>query len=132
MAKYSGKDLEVTYDGTAIEGYAQELNVPESQPAIETTSFGEADETYIASAVTGRKASLTALDDSTPANLHDVCVPGTSATLEWYPQGNSTGKPKKSAEAIVTDRNITYPVKDTVKLTVEFQLTGAVTESTVA
>ncbi|RLC72466.1 MAG: hypothetical protein DRI81_16330 [Chloroflexi bacterium] len=131
MAKYNSKALEITYNSVAIEGSGSSLDVDETQGAEDVTSFGEDDGAYIAGGVTHRKASFNAFaeDDDT---IYDELVPGTSSTLEWYPQGNSSGKPKKSVTAIVTSRKRSFGVGKAVLISSEFQLSGAVTDTVVA
>jgi hypothetical protein len=129
--KYSSQDLEITFNGTDITGDGASLDVDESEPAEDVTGFGDEDSEHIASGVTERKATYDGFD-STEETIYDALVPGTEGTLEWYPQGNSTGNPKKSVTAIVTNRKRSYKVRKAVALSAEFQLSGAVTDSTVA
>lgn len=131
MAKYNSQDLEITFNGTDITGDGSTLDVDESEAAEDVTSFGETDGTYIPSGVTHRKATYDGFDDDGEA-IYDALVPGTEGTLEWYPQGNSSGNPKKSVTAIVTSRKRSFKVAKAVALSAEFQLSGAVTDSTVA
>lgn len=131
MAKYNSKALEITFNSVAIEGSGSSLDVDEAQAAEDVTSFGEDDGAYIAGGVTHRKASFNAFAEDDDA-IYDALVPGTSATLDWYPQGNSTGKDKKSATAIVTSRKRAFGVGKAVLVSAEFQISGAVTDSVVA
>ncbi len=130
MAKYNSKDLDIVYNGTNIEGNGSSLDVDESQGAEDVTSFGDDDGEYVAGGVTHRKATFNAFaeDDDT---IYDALVPGTSATLEWYPRGNSVGEPKKSVTAVVTSRKRAFGVGKAVLISAEFQLSGPVTDSIV-
>ena len=62
----------------------------------------------------------------------NALTPGTSATLEWGPEGNTaaSGKPKYTATAIVKKRTRDASFNDINTATVEFQLQAAWTPAT--
>ncbi len=131
MTKYSGSDLEIDFDTVDISEHGASLDVDESHPAADVTGFTQDDGEYIAGGVTHRKISYAGFDDVAQA-VYIVLTPGNEGTLNWYPQGNSTGKPKHAVSAMVTSRKRGLKVGDKVALTAELQFTGAVTTTTVA
>ena len=48
-------------------------------------------------------------------------TPSVEGVLVWGPLGNSAGKPKYSAECVVSSVEIKYPYAEVVEVTVEFQ-----------
>lgn len=64
--------------------------------------------------------------------LWNALTPGTTATLEWGPEGNgaASGKPKYTASAMVKKRTKDQSYNDLATGTVEFQLQAAWTPAT--
>ena len=140
MAFVHGKNGYIQLDNSAgtltnISGISNEITYSQSIDTAETSVFGLSAKTYI----TGQNdatISLSGLYDATTAGVIegtiDALIAGTlaSATLDFGPEGNGTGKKKYSQEVIVTSYEIGVPVGDVVSLNVEFQRTGATTKST--
>ena len=59
-------------------------------------------------------------------------APGTTGTMDIFPEGNSSGQRKVSFIAIIKSRSLAMPYDDLATLSVSFEISGAVTESTVA
>ena len=131
MARYNSKDLEITFNGTALTSQGAALDVDESEDALEITGFGYDDDDYIGSGVGNQKATYNGYDDDSET-VFDALVPGTDGTLEWYPQGNTAGKPKRSTMAIVTNRKRGFKVKDKVAISATLQLRAGITDSVVS
>lgn len=130
MTKYSGSDLVMTFGGTTISDHGASLDVDEDHATPDVTAFGDDDGEYIASGVTHRKASFAGFDDSA-GTVYAAVAPGTPGTLLIYPQGNVTGYPRRSVNALVTKRKRGFKIGDKVALSVEFQMDGVLTADTV-
>lgn len=135
MARYSGKDLVIiwTPDGGSavnLEGDFRTLTVSQEVDTIDASAGNDTFRTYLAGLKDGT-VSLEVLDnDANAASFRSALAPGTTGTLEWRPQGTGTGKVTFSAPALVSSFETEYPYSEMVNISVEFQLTGAVTEST--
>jgi len=140
MAFVHGKNAYIQLDNSAgtltnLTSISNEISWSRSIETAETSVFGTSAKTYI----TGQNdatISLSGMFDATPSTTIegtiDALIAGTlaSATLEFGPEGNGTGKKKYTQEVIVTSYEIGAPVGDVVSLSVEFQRTGATTVST--
>lgn len=137
MAFIHGKNAYIRVDNasgtlTDLSSITNEISYSQSIETADTSTYGTNAKTYI----TGQNdatVSLTGLFDATSATVIegtiDALIAGTigSATLEFGPEGNGTGKKKYTMEVIVTSYEIGAPVSDVVSLSVEFQRTGATT-----
>lgn len=130
MTKYSGSDLVVTFGGTTISDHGASVDVDEDHATPDVTSFGDDNGAYIGGGVTHRKASFDGFDDTAGA-VYAAIAPGTSGTLLIYPQGNVTGNPRRSVNALVTKRKRGFKIGDKVALSAEFQMDGVLTADTV-
>jgi len=97
-------------DLTGAEQEDKEFIPSEREATIQIDCWDDADETIRA-----------AFENTTAA-----------ATTEWYRQGNSSGKPKKSASAFVTSISDPLPHNQGAALTISLRVSGATTHSTVA
>jgi predicted secreted protein len=112
--------------------YLDNVGFPRSVDTAETTTFGVAGsaKTYIVG-LSDASISLSGLFDATA----DGTLAGTlgqSATLsfEYGPAGDTGGYIKYTGEAIMKSYQVTAAVGDSVKASVELQVTGAVTRTT--
>lgn len=131
MAKYTGQNLAVSFGATTLTAnLVKSVTLPEKIDVYESSGAGDADKTYL----TGKKdktISLDLWDDSVPATLFALFSPGTEDTLIVYPQGNTSGKPKRTVTAIVTGRDRGVAHDGVVPVTVEMQGNSAVVDGTV-
>jgi len=58
-------------------------------------------------------------------------APRTTGTLDWYPEGTASTKPKHSAAAYISSRDRSYPYADVVTVSLGFQFDGAITDGAV-
>lgn len=130
MAKYSGKDMYISFGGVSVAGYGRSLEVNQSAADIDVTTYGSQDQEFIAGVV-GRSATLSVLDDDASPTVRNKFGPGSTGTLIWAPQGTASGKPKRTVgTAVVTEANESYPYDDAVVIEVTMRLSGSVTEGT--
>lgn len=140
MAFVHGKNAYIRVDNasgtlTDLSSITNEISYSQSIETADTSTYGTNAKTYI----TGQNdatVSLTGLFDAASATIIegtiDALIAGTltTATLEFGPEGDGTGKKKYTMEVIVTSYEIGAPVSDVVSLSVEFQRTGATTNAT--
>jgi hypothetical protein len=118
---------------TDISTYCDEVSMPEELDLVETTTFGATSKTYLVGFADG-KISISGNWDRTfdvqMAALKAAFRAGTitSASFEYGPEGASTGDKRYSGEVVLVNYEKNSAVKDQVKFSAEFQITGAVTD----
>lgn len=113
-----------------ISAYLDDISFPQPVETAETTTFGASSKTYIV----GLKDSTVSLSGKWDSTLDGYVAPalGQSATLsfEYGPAGSTGGNVKYSGEAIITSFDVSAPIGDVVTVSIELQVTGAVTRGT--
>lgn len=132
MAKYDGKDMVFKHGAfTFPTGTLVSVDWPEQRDELDVTGAAQDDKEFLPSE---RSATITvnAWDDA--ANTIHAAAPLNvdSVAIEFYPQGNSSGKPKRAATAFVTSRSRPVTHNQASAITITYRVTGAVTDSTVA
>lgn len=120
---------------TNISTYCDEVSMPEELELVETTTFGATSKTYLAGFADGKVTISGNWDrtiDGILSTLKDAFRAGTtqSVTFEYGPEGNSAGDVKYTGEVVLVNYEKNSAVKDQVKFSAEFQITGAVTTTT--
>lgn len=133
MAKYTGAALTAVFNLSAwAANYLKSAETNESAEVAESTGASDIDKTYEAT-VRDTDVTLELWDDATATTVWSKVEPATKSTLEIYPQGNSSGKPKLScANAIVTSRRRGVVYNSVVPVTVTLKCSGGLTETTVS
>lgn len=132
MAAYRGKDLSVVFDSQDVSGDGRSVSFEESGDALDSTTVGMDSREKIAGLIDG-SASFEAIDTTGAwAAPWQSLKPGTTGTLEVYPEGNSAGLRKISVAAVVTGRTLNVPYDDIATISASFELSGDITESTVS
>lgn len=113
-----------------ISAYLDDISFPQPVETAETTTFGASSKTYIV----GLKDSTVSLSGKWDSTFDGYVAPalGQSATLsfEYGPAGSTGGNVKYSGEAIITSYDVSAPIGDVVTVSIELQVTGAVTRGT--
>jgi hypothetical protein len=113
-----------------ISAFLDDISFPQPVETAETTTFGASSKTYIV----GLKDSTVSLSGKWDSTLDGYVAPalGQSATLsfEYGPAGSTGGNVKYSGEAIITSFDVSAPIGDVVTVSIELQVTGAVTRGT--
>ena len=129
MAFKSGKDSFFSVDGTDISSYVDSVSFSRDVNTLETTSFGSDQATYVVGiegmSISG-SGSWDATNDGTMAGLFD----GSQVAWEYSPD-NTSGQPKYSGNAFVTNYTIDSSATDKVSFSFSLIVTGAVTRGTV-
>ncbi len=120
---------------TDISDSCDSADNPEDLDLVETTPFGSTSKTYLAGFADGKFS----VGGSWNRTLHTFMTAikaafraGTlaSVSVEYGPEGDDTGDAKVAFEAVLISYKKNSAVKDQVKWEAEFQITGAVTDTT--
>ena len=132
MPAYRGKDVAVTFNAVDISGDGRSVSYEQSADILDDTTYG-ADERTKQGGLLDGSGSFEGLDVSGnfTAAWQEI-VPGASATMVIYPEGNSSGNRSISFTAVISNRALTMPYDDLSTLSMSFEISGAVTEGTVA
>lgn len=125
MAHYSGKQLYVSFKGTAISGDHRGMDVASGVKIEDTTAGADVAESHIV-LTTNATIDLTILDlDGAPGQaIRTLLVEGATGELLYGPEGNAATKPKFGCQATVTSVNKGYPYDGAVELKVTFTRNG--------
>jgi hypothetical protein len=129
MAEYTGKNLYITFDGNVLTGDQRTFTVTETMEVVDASAGADVARTYLTTLEDG-SATLELLHQEDGTVLWGNVDKGTSGTLIWAPEGTATGKAKHTVTAIVISREQSMPYDDVVALTIEFQFTGVVSDTT--
>jgi hypothetical protein len=119
---------------TDISTYCDEVGFPEEMDLVETTTFGATSKTYLLGFADGKITISGNWDRTIDVQLSAIKSAfraGTlaSVTFEYGPEGASSGDKKYTGEAVMVNYEKNSAVKDQVKFSAEFQITGAVTDT---
>lgn len=129
MARYSGASLYVSYNGTAL-SYVRNISFTDSANEIDASAATDTRETYVAGLI-GATWDVEILDDDTSNNNYNALAPQTEGTLIIAPQGTASGKRKITInQALVLERNPTYPYDDVVSISASGRLNSAASLAT--
>ena len=129
MAFISGKDSFFSVDGTDISSYVNQLSLSRDVNTLETTSFGSDQATFVVG-VEGLSISGSATFDATADGVFAGLFDGSTVAFDYRPN-NSSGLPKYTGNALVTNYTIDSNATDLVSVSFSLIVTGAVTRGTV-
>jgi hypothetical protein len=130
MANHTGVDGVVKV-GTNTVAEVRNWSINESADTIEDTTINDTSRTYQAG-LKSWNGSLTAFWDETDTNGQEALTVGSSAVLNLYPEGATTGDIYYSGTAIVTAAGINLQTNGMVERNISFQGNGALTRGTAA
>lgn len=131
MPAFRAKDLVVEFNAVDISGDGRSVSFEESADALDDTTYGLDDRTKQAGLKDG-SGSFEALDTTGAwATTWQEIVPGATATMSIYPEGNGAGARVLSFTALITARSVTYPYDDLATVSMSYEKSGATTEATV-
>lgn len=129
MARYSGKNLYVSFNGTAISP-VRSITIDDESPEIDATAAADTRGVFV-SGVPLSSWSVEAMDDDTTDTTFSALQPGTSGSLIVAPQGTATGKKKISyTDAIALKRSRATPYADVVMVTASGRVNASETLGT--
>lgn len=131
MTKFTGNSQELTFGSSVSQEHIRTVEWNPTAEVHRDDGAGEADHTYL----DGKKDGTWRVDlwaDQDETVVRDLFKEGTSDTIEFYPNGNTSGERKIAQTAKVTSYSESVPHDGVSAVTVQLQGSGAVTESSVA
>jgi predicted secreted protein len=129
MATHKGSEGTVKVGSNAV-AEIRSYSIEESADTLEDTSMGDSARTYKPS-LTNFSGSLDVFWDETDASGQGALSIGSEVTLNFYPEGDTSGDTYYSGSAIVTGVSRTASFDGLVEASISVQGNGALTESTV-
>lgn len=129
MATHKGSEGTVKVGANAV-AEIRSYTITETADTLEDTTMGDASRTYLPSLKTF-SGSMDVFWDETDTNGQVALSPGSTVTINVYPEGSSSGDTYYTGSVIVTDHTITASFDGMVEASFSFQGTGALSETTV-
>ncbi len=130
MAAYRGADVVVTFATVEISGDGRSISIEESADALDSSKWGTTRRTKVAG-LEDASGSMEALDTTGVWGTVWNAIPvGTSDTMLIHPEGTGTGKRALSMTVLITGRTLALPYDDLTTLSMSFEVSGVITEST--
>jgi predicted secreted protein len=129
MATHKGSEGTVKVGSNAV-AEIRSYSIEESADTLEDTSMGDSARTYKPS-LTSFSGSLDVFWDETDTSGQGALSIGSEVTLNFYPEGDTSGDTYYSGSAIVTGVSRTGSFDGLVEASISVQGNGALTESTV-
>lgn len=130
MATFKGNDGTVKSGSNAIAEIIS-YSVSETADTIESTTMGDSAKSYVAS-FTDATATVETYFDDTDTSGQGSFVVGSSVVCNFQMEGSTTGDHLLTGTGIITGRDIGASSDGLVTATYSIQITGGLTESTVA
>jgi len=128
MANHSGSEGLVKI-GSSTVGELRSYSISETAGTIEDTTLTDTAKTYKAGQTTW-SGSCDAFWDESDAGQTAITA-GASVTLNFYPEGDTSGDTYASGSAIVTEISTSSSIDGMVEVSFSFQGSGALTWATV-
>ena len=128
MATHLGKEGTVQVGSNAI-AEIRSFSVDETIDVVEDTSMGDSAKTYLAS-IKDFSGTIDVLFDETDTNGQTALSVGSSVTVNFAPEGTTTGDVKLTGTAIVTGKSVSSSFDGLVESTITIQGTGGLTTGT--
>lgn len=129
MATHKGSEGTVKSGSNAI-AEIRSYTITETADTLEDTTMGDSSRTYLASLKTFT-GSIECFWDETDTNGQLTLDPGSTVTINIYPEGSTSGDTYYTGSVIVTEKSITASYDGMVEASFSFQGTGALSETTV-
>ena len=130
MATHKGSEGIVKVGSSNVVAEIRSYSIEESADTLEDTSMGDSAKTYKAS-LTSFSGSLDVFWDETDSSGQGALSIGAEVTLNFYPEGDTSGDTYYTGSAIVTGVSRTASYDGLVEASISVQGNGALTESTV-
>jgi predicted secreted protein len=128
MATHKGSEGTVKSGANTV-AEIRSYTITETADVLEDTTMGDASRTYLASLKTFT-GSIECFWDETDTNGQMSLDPGSTVTINIYPEGSSSGDTYYSGSVIITEKSITASFDGMVEASFSFQGTGALSETT--
>jgi hypothetical protein len=134
MAEYTGSALYLAFKGTSVASDYRDYANSEEIGTTDASAGADASRTFLTTLTDGT-ATLSLVDQTggtATTAPYNLMAPGAEGTLEWGPEGTASNAPRHYVNAIVTNRNRSFPYADVVVLDISFQYSGDVTDTAYA
>lgn len=128
MTKYTGTGLYAKFGAQVLTSTYRTLSVSEEAGMVDQSAGADAARTYLTILDDGT-VSMELLAEADGTDLWAAIAKGTEGSFEWAEEGTDTGNQKHTVNAIVKSRKKDVVYEDIVKISVEFQMSGAVTDT---
>lgn len=128
MATHTGSEGTVRVGANAI-AEIRSYSLEETADTVEDTSMGDAYRTH-KTTLKSFSGSVDVFWDETDTNGQIALAVGSEVTINFYPEGTTTGDRYYTGTAIVTSKTVTGSFDGMVESTINVQGTGALTFST--
>lgn len=128
MATHTGSEGTVKVGANAI-AEIRSYSVEETADTTEDTTMGDTYRTH-KTTLKSWSGSIDVFWDETDTTGQGGLTVGSEVTINFYPEGSTTGDSYKTGSAIVTGKTITASFDGMVESTITVQGTGALTTST--
>ena len=129
MATHKGSEGTVKVGSNAI-AEIRSYSLEESADTLEDTSMGDTARTY-KSSLTSFSGSIDVFWDETDTSGQGALDIGSEVTLNFYPEGSTSGDTYYTGAAIVTGVSRSASFDGLVEASISVQGTGALSETTV-
>jgi hypothetical protein len=129
MATHKGSEGTVKSGANAI-AEIRSYTITETADVLEDTTMGDASRTYLASLKTF-SGSIECFWDETDTNGQLSLDPGSTVTINIYPEGSTSGDTYYTGSVIVTEKTVTASFDGMVEASFSFQGNGSLSETTV-
>jgi hypothetical protein len=129
MATHKGSEGTVKSGANAI-AEIRSYTITETADVLEDTSMGDSSRTYLSSLKTFT-GSIDCFWDETDTNGQLTLDPGSTVTINIYPEGSTSGDTYYTGSVIITEKSVTASFDGMVEASFSFQGTGALSETTV-
>ena len=129
MATHKGSEGTVKSGANAI-AEIRSYTITETADTLEDSTMGDSSRTYLASLKTFT-GSIECFWDETDTNGQLTLDPGSTVTINIYPEGSTSGDTYYTGSVIVTEKSVTASYDGMVEASFSFQGTGALSETTV-
>jgi hypothetical protein len=129
MATHKGSEGTVKSGANAI-AEIRSYTITETADVLEDTTMGDSSRTYLASLKTFT-GSIECFWDETDTNGQLTLDPGSSVTINIYPEGSTSGDTYYTGTVLITEKNVSASFDGMVEASFSFQGTGALSETTV-
>lgn len=128
MATHIGRDGKIKVGSNAV-AEVRSFSIEETGDTVEDTVMTDTARTYLAT-LTSFTGSADCLWDETDTSGQGALTVGSSVTINFYPEGDSTGDTYYSGSAIVTGVTRSASFDGMVEASISLQGSGALTAST--
>lgn len=130
MATHTGSEGTVKV-GSDVIAEIRSFSIEETADTLEDTTMGDIARTYKPS-LTAFSGSVDVFWDETDTAGQGALTVGAAITINFYPEGDTSGDTYYTGAAIVTGRTINSSFDGLVEASLTLQGNGALTASTVA